>query len=189
MGDIYGIGNAVLTYLEMFIRTSRQTGRTTHILSQVAPGDIIICSDGGHARNLERILRNHGLENVLLKIVQPGAFEEIPLNSNRGGKIILDHTWVEHTYMNMLNRLHKTMDNLVRHASDPRARRPEEFNKREKISPLTNPWVQNPWVNADSKKPGPLLQAELDKIAKDMLDPPTMQQFLHGTFDIKENKK
>lgn len=104
--DFFGIGSALLTSLETYTHTARQTGRTTRLINSLKDGDRVLVGSDTEQRRLKDLVKRRGL-NVEIRLARAdrlpaGAVE----NGTRmsAGRTYFEHTLVEQFYRDAITR-------------------------------------------------------------------------------------
>lgn len=111
--DIYGIGNTIRSMLGFYSIQSRSTGRTTHLLKMVQPGDRVIFSEDAHLRHFKGLMRDHGMNGVEL-VVRPVNRNPLECLGTGQGQTYFDHNWVEDRYKWVIDSEAKALDGMQR---------------------------------------------------------------------------
>jgi hypothetical protein len=100
--DMFGIGSAVTSALNVVFGAQRATGRTTRLIESVKDGDRIIAATGREADRLARLLKQRGV-NVSVAVIDPlNPYKLFELRTAQG-RTIFDHTWVEMRYQKAIS--------------------------------------------------------------------------------------
>ncbi len=114
--DHFGIGLAIKGMAIAYFHASRATGRTTSLVESVKDGDRIVFIDSNHARRVERLCLDRGV-NVECIVVDPKTPEHVFDMPTSVGRTIFDHCWIEQRYLHVIERTQKEIDTLERESS------------------------------------------------------------------------
>lgn len=101
--DIYGIGPAVTSAVEIYFSASRRTGRTALLIEQIKNGDLVLFATPTEAARIQRECHSRGIKAscVVLSGRDPHeAFYEAMRRAPQ--RVLLDHGWVEEWYRQAL---------------------------------------------------------------------------------------
>lgn len=93
------IGAMLDVAMHVYIDSSRQTGRTTRMLSEMQESDVVVCASTPVARNIEHLARSTMGKRIKCVVVEPRNLHDC-FYKLRGvaGKVHFDHTWIEQFY-------------------------------------------------------------------------------------------
>ena len=114
--DIYGISLAIRACTSIYFETVRQSGRTTHMVSLVERGDLVIIHPNVSDRDIYDLLAKRGIQGV--DIARACTLDEIrKLTQNQGKKyrrVHLDHSFVDAYYLRAIEDIGKNLDSLMK---------------------------------------------------------------------------
>lgn len=102
--DFFGLGSFLLTSLETYTHTARQTGRTTRLINSLKDGDRVLVGSDTEQRRLTDLVKRRGL-NVEIRLARadrPPAFAAENGMSMSAGRTYFEHTLVEQFYRNAI---------------------------------------------------------------------------------------
>lgn len=83
--------------MNIYFSGARRTGRTTRFINTLQDGDRVLTASKGEKHDLERRLRERGL-NVEVIHREPNLFRYEPQQPNPNGRTLMDHGFVEECY-------------------------------------------------------------------------------------------
>ena len=114
--DIYGISLGIRACTNIYFQTIRRSGRTTHMISLVERGDLVIIHPDVHEREIHALLAKRGIQVV--DVYKASSLEEVRnIARNQGKKynrVHLDHSFVDAYYMKAIEDTGKSIDGLMR---------------------------------------------------------------------------
>ena len=131
MSDIYGTGSAIRALFQIWSNTTRGTGRTKHMVSQLQGGDVVVFKQSQEGDRVRRLCREAGFD-IEVRVVDPGrpyeVYEKVQALRGVGGRVLFDHTWVEEYYREMIEGAQKSLADLSRILNE-RSERPQPESK------------------------------------------------------------
>lgn len=137
-GDIYGISSAMKSMVRMYQCSSRRTGRTSHLISLLQPGDMVVFADSKHMENFRHQLRMIGkADQVNLRVVDVKRHRQsldmvtAAITINR---LHFDHQWIEMFYQQKIDNAAVEVSNLQKNLSKgvginpPQPMQPKRFS-------------------------------------------------------------
>lgn len=116
--DIYGVSMGIRACAKIYFQSMRATGRTTHMLSLVENGDLIIVHPTVNGKDLLRQLSMRGMTKVDVR--SAATLDEIRQiqreNRGRYKRVHLDHSFVDAYYMDVIERTGRDIDAMLRDA-------------------------------------------------------------------------
>lgn len=116
--DIYGVSMGIRACAKIYFQSMRATGRTTHMLSLVENGDLIIVHPTVNGKDLLRQLSMRGITKVDVR--SASTLDEIRQmhRENRGcyKRVHLDHSFVDAYYMSAIEKTGNAIDAMLRDA-------------------------------------------------------------------------
>ena len=114
--DIYGISLGIRACTNIYFQTIRRSGRTTHMISLVERGDLVIIHPDVHERGIHDLLAKRGIQGV--DVYRASSLEEVRnIALNQGKKynrVHLDHSFVDAYYLKAIEDTSKSLDGLMR---------------------------------------------------------------------------
>ena len=110
--DIFGIGAAVETAVEIFIRAARRTGRTTRLLETIKNGDCVITDTNNSARLITRYCIDHNIKARTV-VIHPRDLNGMGRLEGFHGRILFDHTFLEQRYLAAVKQETEFLDSIV----------------------------------------------------------------------------
>ena len=114
--DIYGISLGIRACTKIYFETVRQSGRTTHMVSLVERGDLVIIHPNVNDRDIYDLLAKRGIQGV--DVARAGSLEEIRnIARNQGKKynrVHLDHSFVDAYYLKAIEDTGMKLDSLMK---------------------------------------------------------------------------
>ena len=114
--DIYGVSLGIRACTNIYFETIRRSGRTTHMISLVERGDLIIIHPNVHEREIHALLAQRGIQGV--DVAKAGSLEEVRnIARNQGKKynrVHLDHSFVDAYYLKAIEDTGRNLDGLMR---------------------------------------------------------------------------
>lgn len=114
--DIYGVSLGIRACTNIYFQTISQSGRTTHMVSLVERGDLVIIHPNVHEREIYNLLAKRGIQGV--DVAKAGSLDEIRnLAQNQGKKyrrVHLDHSFVDAYYLKVIEDTGKNLDSLMK---------------------------------------------------------------------------
>ena len=114
--DIYGVSLGIRACTNIYFETVRQSGRTTHMVSSVERGDLVIIHPNVNDRDIYDLLAKRGIQGV--DVAKARSLDEIrKLTQNQGKKyrrVHLDHSFVDAYYLKVIEDTGKNLDSLMR---------------------------------------------------------------------------
>ena len=114
--DIYGISLGIRACTNIYFETVRQSGRTTHMVSLVERGDLVIIHPNVNDRDIYNLLAKRGIQGV--DVEKARSLDEIrSLTQNQGKKyrrVHLDHSFVDAYYQKAIEDTGKNLDSLMK---------------------------------------------------------------------------
>ena len=114
--DIYGISLGIRACTNIYFETVRQSGRTTHMVSLVERGDLVIIHTNVNDRDIYDLLAKRGIQGV--DVAKARSLDEIrKLTQNQGKKyrrVHLDHSFVDAYYQKAIEDTGKNLDSLMK---------------------------------------------------------------------------
>jgi len=111
--DVFGIGAAVRGAAEIYFRSARNTGRTTHMIDNARDGDVVVFSCAREARRVERQCLDRGVK-IRPAVVPPGGLPALydRLRGVRGPRVYFDHSVIEGCYMEAIQDVDRTLTEI-----------------------------------------------------------------------------
>ena len=130
--DHFGIGAAISGAANIYFRSARGTGRTLSMVESVRDGDRIVFTNMTEARRVKRMLEERG-KKVECIVSDPAYLGDLfgRVRKPIKGRTILDHSWVEHFYLNAIARAQIDLDEIQLRTSPDDPREENEFCARE----------------------------------------------------------
>ena len=114
--DIYGVSLGIRACTNIYFETIRRSGRTTHMISLVERGDLIIIHPNVHEREIHALLAQRGIQGVDVR--KADSLEEVRnIARNQGKKynrVHLDHSFVDAYYLKAIEDTGRNLDGLMR---------------------------------------------------------------------------
>ena len=114
--DIYGISLGIRACTNIYFQTIRRSGRTTHMISLVERGDLVIIHPDVHEREIHALLAKRGIQVV--DVYKASSLEEVRnIARNQGKKynrVHLDHSFVDAYYLKAIEDTGRNLDGLMR---------------------------------------------------------------------------
>lgn len=114
--DIYGVSLGIRACTNIYFHTVRQSGRTTHMVSLVERGDLVIIHPDVNDRDIYDLLAKRGIQGV--DVAKARSLDEIrKLTQNQGKKyrrVHLDHSFVDAYYLKVIEDTGKNLDSLMK---------------------------------------------------------------------------
>ena len=114
--DIYGISLGIRACTNIYFETVRQSGRTTHMVSLVEQGDLVIIHPNVNDREIYDLLAKRGIQGV--DVAKASSLNEIHnLARNQGKKyrrVHLDHSFVDAFYQKAIEDTGRNLDSLMK---------------------------------------------------------------------------
>ena len=106
--DIYGIGNALKAYACCYNQTSRRSGRTTYLLSQINDESVIVFAETAEASRIRKELcrLNSKASCIVIDPRKPYELRE-RLKGSPLANVHFDHTWVDMFYADAISNAEK----------------------------------------------------------------------------------
>ena len=102
----HGFGEKLKELTENFIKSCRQTGRTTSLIDSLKDGDIVIFYNTPEAKriqNLSLVEKNVKIHAVVINPKLNDSEISYKLNEikieNKNNRIVFDHSWIEKYYL------------------------------------------------------------------------------------------
>lgn len=111
--DIYGIGDAVLGFLQGYLHGSQRTGRTELMLNMLNKGDYVVCGTQAEQRHISREIKSRGVDGVVVLACDPVRLDRLDGLVARGkqaNKVYFTNGFVEQFYGCRINRMHEDLD-------------------------------------------------------------------------------
>lgn len=114
--DMYGIGSAMKSMIQMYTISARGSGRTTEMINSLKDGDRVYFTESREAERVGRMCRERKLEItcVVIPVSNPGRIFEYPTSK---GRSVFDHRWVEEYYSRSVERAEKDIEYFQRQSS------------------------------------------------------------------------
>ena len=114
--DIYGVSLGIRACTNIYFETVRQSGRTTHMVSSVERGDLVIIHTNVNDRDIYDLLAKRGIQGV--DVAKACSLDEIrKLTQNQGKKyrrVHLDHSFVDAYYLKAIEDTGKNLESLMK---------------------------------------------------------------------------
>jgi len=124
MRDIFGIGIAIQTCVEIYFTASRRTGRTSLMIDCLQNGDRVIFHDPNERDRVCRLIHERHLNVDCVCIPVTGdAGHRVRQLRKSAGKTLFDHTWIEKFHLNDLRDSQKRLHDVSRALSATGAHR------------------------------------------------------------------
>ncbi|WP_378952241.1 hypothetical protein [Mesorhizobium sp. ANAO-SY3R2] len=101
--------------LEIYILSSRRTGKTTRMIANLKDGDQVVTLHQKEADRLRRIFKERKLDVRVITIAEPQPHEVLTRVSTASGRgrTHFDHSWVEAFFSRAIDNAAKDFDSLV----------------------------------------------------------------------------
>lgn len=129
--DIYGVSVGIRACARIYFQGLRATGRTTHMISQVENGDLIIFHTNAQeeSKRVLAALSMRGVRDVQVGTANSLEAARVVISTFHGRRIHLDHSFVDALYMETIESVGKNLNSiLARSQSVPQS--PAEFHPR-----------------------------------------------------------
>jgi hypothetical protein len=110
--DFFGIGNAIRAATDMYIFTSRRTGRTLSMVNSLKSGDRVVFTNSQEANRVRRLCEERGIQDVHFEVCDPHNVRDMFNRGTSQGRTIFDHSWVEAYYIQVIEQAVKDIDSL-----------------------------------------------------------------------------
>jgi hypothetical protein len=119
--DFYRLGSGILTTVKAYLKTLRQTGRTTQFIKSLRDGDIIVVSNETQKRIIRELALDSGINKIDFIIynvnntdIFADPLEELrsSLRGRNDRRIVFDHTWIEQYYIHSIHKMQKRLVHL-----------------------------------------------------------------------------
>lgn len=107
--DMFGIGQAMKGMLNVYIQSSRRSGRTMSMVENIKNGDRVVFTNHKEAGRVRRLCekRNVDIECIIVDPETPERLFEKGVNK---GRTVFDHSWVENFYLRAIEKTQKDID-------------------------------------------------------------------------------
>jgi hypothetical protein len=109
--DHFGISVAMKGIAHVYFQTARRSGRTSQMLANLKNGDLVVCCNPRETSRLQRLCRERHLD-VEVITNNPANVHELMDRGTVPGRMIFDHTWVEHFFLAALDQCAKDIAQL-----------------------------------------------------------------------------
>lgn len=116
--DNFGIGAAITASAEIYLRSARQSGRTTRLIENLKDGDRVVFKTHKEASFFSRRIKELGLkvDCVAVPTNNLSKLYERPRSSRR---TLFDHGWLEKYYMESIQISIDNLTQLQQQVSGP----------------------------------------------------------------------
>tara|TARA_R110001606_G_scaffold71219_1_gene162919 strand:- start:13305 stop:13718 length:414 start_codon:yes stop_codon:yes gene_type:complete len=129
--DIYGIGDAVLGFLQGYLHGSQRSGRTELMLNMLKKDDCVVCSTQAEKRLITSQIKDRGVDGVVVLVCDPVRLEGLVARGKFAEKVYFTHCFVERFYECRINRMHEGLDEisarLIRRPERPEPPEPPRY--------------------------------------------------------------
>lgn len=115
--DFFGIGASIKGAVEIYFRSARATGRTTHLVKSLRDGDRVICLDWNQARAIKRLCEEQGKRDVETFVYKGDDPRRVFDKPTAKGRVIFDHVWLEQFYLRNIQEMTNLIDSVEKQAS------------------------------------------------------------------------
>lgn len=111
--DIYGIGTAIESAVEIVRVCARAAGRTTLLLDLLQDGDCVVFGEQENGRQFHHACMHRGLKNIRIVISDPREYYRVheKLRMEKG-RVFFDHVWIEKYYAHAFAEAKYYLDKL-----------------------------------------------------------------------------
>ena len=143
--DIYGVSIGIRACTSIYFQTIRQSGRTTHMVSLVERGDLVIIHPNVNERDIYDLLAKRGIQGV--DVAKARSLDEIrKLTQNQGKRyrrVHLDHSFIDAYYLKAIEDTGKNLDSLMKDLAS-QAEHESDFHRNALKHALTDFLKEHP---------------------------------------------
>lgn len=115
--DVFGVGKTLSSALNTYSTVSRQTGRTSHMVSNLRSGDVVISSTYQHQAHLEKMCHNMGITGITFIVIKPNELHDSrsieKLRGSEFTRAFFEHDFIERYYSHVLASAEQSLNTLV----------------------------------------------------------------------------